>query len=379
LLEQVNFSNGVSHHRLLARHESEGTQASGSKLKPGERKPPQKSLDEALSLTPEEIIQKLKKGEYVSLEAEINNTHLSTGAHLAGEIVHEFVLNKLTACKNDLPRGADGSLDPDAVAAAIANFQFEMPKEDALSVTFTGYGGQSFGAWLVEGMRFELQGFGNDYVGKGMRGGKIIIHSAAGSMMAAAPHEHEIAGSTILMGATGGRMYIAGTVRERFAVRNSGAVAVVEGVGDNGCEYMTGGAVAVLGKTGHDFATGMSGGVAFIYDEDGTADQRINKTDVEIFTLRDEHIAKKLGYQVNEFEANLREMVQSQLEETGSARAAHILANWDMERDKFRMILPKEVINLSNHRNKYQLQLPQLFRGRPCCVEVPASAPALAA
>src|SRR5207244_5576794 len=132
---------------------------------------------------------------------------------------------------------------------------------------FTGSAGQSFGAWCLPGMRLLLTGEANDYVGKGMTGGEIVITPPAALLPAS--FRHVIAGNTVLYGATGGRLLAAGRAGERFAVRNSGAVAVVEGIGDHGCEYMTGGVVVVLGDTGRNFAAGMSGGAAYVYDPEG--------------------------------------------------------------------------------------------------------------
>ena len=135
------------------------------------------------------------------------------------------------------------------------------------AITFTGTAGQSFGAFLARGVSLELMGDSNDYVGKGLSGGRIVVKPPAG--LARDPTENIIVGNTVLYGAIAGEAYFQGVAGERFAVRNSGAIAVVEGTGDHGCEYMTGGVVVVLGKTGRNFAAGMSGGVAYVYDEDG--------------------------------------------------------------------------------------------------------------
>ena len=146
--------------------------------------------------------------------------------------------------------------------------------EDTISLHFTGSAGQSFGAFIPRGLTLHLEGDTNDYVGKGLSGGRLIVRPPAGSPFIA--HENVIAGNVALYGATGGEAFIRGTAGERFAVRNSGATAVVEGVGDHGCEYMTGGRVLVLGRTGRNFAAGMSGGVAWVLDEDGSFASRCN-------------------------------------------------------------------------------------------------------
>ena len=151
---------------------------------------------------------------------------------------------------------------------------------------FTGTAGQSFGAWLARGITFELDGEGNDYVGKGLSGGRIIIRPPADSGIV--PEESIIVGNTVLYGAIAGECYFRGVAGERFAVRNSGAVAVVEGAGDHCCEYMTGGVVVVLGATGRNFAAGMSGGIAYVLDEDGSFDRRCNMAMVELEPVPEE-------------------------------------------------------------------------------------------
>src|SRR5690606_12366581 len=153
-------------------------------------------------------------------------------------------------------------------------------KEDTISVRLTGTAGQSFGAFLTRGISFELIGDGNDYVGKGLSGGRIVIRPSDASKIV--PEESIIVGNTVLYGAIEGECYFRGVAGERFAVRNSGAVAVVEGVGDHGCEYMTGGVVVVIGETGRNFAAGMSGGVAYVLDEAGDFAERCNMAMVEL-------------------------------------------------------------------------------------------------
>src|SRR6202008_3909217 len=151
---------------------------------------------------------------------------------------------------------------------------------DTITVNFKGTAGQAFGAWLAKGVTFDLEGEGNDYVGKGLSGGRVIVRPAADAGIV--PEESIIVGNTVLYGAIGGEAYFRGIAGERFAVRNSGATVVVEGTGDHGCEYMTGGIVVVVGPTGRNFAAGMSGGVAYVLDEDGTFEKRCNMAMVEL-------------------------------------------------------------------------------------------------
>ena len=152
--------------------------------------------------------------------------------------------------------------------------------EDTISIRFTGTAGQSFGAFLARGVSLELMGDSNDYVGKGLSGGRIVVRQPRN--IRRDPTENIIVGNTVLYGAIAGEAYFEGVAGERFAVRNSGAVAVVEGTGDHGCEYMTGGVVVVLGKTGRNFAAGMSGGVAYVYDPDGQFEKLCNPAMVKL-------------------------------------------------------------------------------------------------
>ena len=198
-----------------------------------------------------------------------------------------------------------------------------------LKLHFTGTAGQSFGVWNAAGIELTLTGDANDYVGKGMAGGQIVLHPHPGSAFAA--HDTTIAGNTCLYGATGGKLYAAGRAGERFAVRNSGALAVVEGVGDNGCEYMTGGIVCVLGKTGINFAAGMTGGFAYLYDEDGTAAGRVNP---EMAETRDIS-----GLPV--LQEHLRGMLEDHRRLTGSARADALLRDWTEQAGRFILVKPK--------------------------------------
>jgi glutamate synthase (NADPH/NADH) large chain/glutamate synthase (ferredoxin) len=201
--------------------------------------------------------------------------------------------------------------------------------DDTIKVNLRGSAGQSFGGWLAPGVTFSLRGEVNDYVGKGLSGGVIAVSPPEGSNFAA--EENVIVGNTALYGATRGRAFFRGTAGERFAVRNSGAVAVVEGVGDHGCEYMTGGQVVVLGPTGRNFAAGMSGGLAYVDDADGTFRQRINPTMVDqIEQLTDTDL----------FE--LRNLIEEHAERTGSTVARGIVDDWDNASRRFVKVFPTD-------------------------------------
>jgi glutamate synthase domain-containing protein 3 len=198
--------------------------------------------------------------------------------------------------------------------------------DDTLSFKFIGTAGQSFGAFLSSGMTLTLEGDANDYVGKGMAGGRIIIYPNRKSVFKA--EDNIIAGNVLLYGATGGQIYIRGKAGERFAVRNSGCEAVVEGVGDHGCEYMTRGRVAVLGKTGRNFAAGMSGGCAYVYNVDGKFEERCNMDIVAFEALEADDIDW------------LKTHLARHVEFTQSAVAAEILAHWDTAVKKFIKVMP---------------------------------------
>ena len=201
--------------------------------------------------------------------------------------------------------------------------------DDTIAIRFHGSAGQSFGAFLAGGLSLTLFGDTNDYLGKGMSGGRIVVRPPDGTIFD--PAENVIAGNTLLYGATGGEAYLSGIAGERFAVRNSGANAVVEGVGDHGCEYMTGGTVVVLGQTGRNFAAGMSGGVAFVFDEDDEFDTRVNRDSVEVEPLTD-----------GEDIAVLRELIQKHERYTGSFRATFILMNWQNTLPRFKRVIGGE-------------------------------------
>ncbi len=201
--------------------------------------------------------------------------------------------------------------------------------EGSIQVKFTGSGGQSFGAFLSRGVQFELEGDSNDYVGKGLSGGRIIVYPSRKSDLVA--EDNIIVGNVVLYGAICGEAYFCGVAGERFCVRNSGGYAVVEGVGDHGCEYMTGGRVVVLGSTGRNFAAGMSGGIAYVWDRDAKLSCRCNMGMVDLFPVKD---AKDV--------MELRGMIEKHLAATGSQVAQKLLVNWDMAVAQFVKVYPRD-------------------------------------
>ncbi len=233
----------------------------------------------------------------VGLGVQIRNTDRSVGAMLSGRVSSLY--------------GGDG-----------------LP-EDCITVTFTGAAGQSFGAFLCQGLTFKLEGDANDYLGKGLSGGKIIVTPSPESLFSA--EDNIIAGNTIGYGATAGQMYINGQVGERCCVRNSGAIAVVEGAGDHCCEYMTGGRVVVLGKTGRNFAAGMSGGIAYVLDVDGDFDYYCNMDMVELSLL-----------ETDEDRREVKSLIKAHYAHTGSPLAARILSEWDSYAAQFIKVMPVE-------------------------------------
>ncbi|QDU80391.1 Ferredoxin-dependent glutamate synthase 1 [Polystyrenella longa] len=200
--------------------------------------------------------------------------------------------------------------------------------EDTIYIRCTGAAGQSVGAWMVKGVTIELEGDANDYVGKGLSGGKIAIYPPKESSFV--PEENVILGNVALYGATSGEAYFRGRAAERFCVRNSGATAVVEGVGDHGCEYMTGGRVVILGPTGRNFAAGMSGGIAYVYDPNDTFAMNCNMELVDLDELEGDDVA------------DLREYITKHFEYTGSTVASEILSEWDTALDSFRKVMPRD-------------------------------------
>jgi glutamate synthase (ferredoxin) len=255
----------------------------------------EKALDNTLLL--KLCAPALERGEPVRLTLPIRNVHRVVGTIVGSELTRRY--------------GAEG-----------------LP-EDTIHIHFKGSAGQSLGAFMPRGMTFVLEGDANDYVGKGLSGGKIIVYPPEGSTFV--PEENIIVGNVAFYGATAGEAYIRGMAGERFCVRNSGLTAVVEAVGDHGCEYMTGGRVVVLGGTGRNFAAGMSGGVAYVLDESGDFDERCNRQMVGIEALED----------ATEIE-EVRQMVQHHAQHTRSERAWKILALWETMVPKFRKVLPKD-------------------------------------
>jgi glutamate synthase domain-containing protein 3 len=224
--------------------------------------------------------------------------------------------------------------------------------DNTIHIQFNGTAGQSFGAFLANGIVFDLVGQANDYVGKGLSGGRVIVR-CANDFRGFGP-EHIIVGNTVLYGAIEGEAYFNGVAGERFAVRNSGASAVVEGTGDHGCEYMTGGTVVVLGRTGRNFAAGMSGGIAYVFDEDeGQFARHCNPAMVTLEPVLSsaEQAAKvppaiwhasRRGGEGETDETILKRLVEAHFRHTGSVRAKEILTDWANQRSRFVKVFPNE-------------------------------------
>jgi glutamate synthase domain-containing protein 3 len=202
--------------------------------------------------------------------------------------------------------------------------------DNTIDITLTGSAGQSFGAFVPRGITLRLFGDSNDYCGKGLSGGRIVVRPSLDAREDFVAEDNVIAGNVALYGATSGEMFLRGVVGERFCVRNSGATAVVEGVGDHGCEYMTGGRAVVLGPTGRNFAAGMSGGVAYVYDADDKFLQKLNFEMVDLERLDEEDVEW------------LRDTVRKHYEETESPVAERILKGWHTEVRAFRKVMPKD-------------------------------------
>jgi glutamate synthase (NADPH/NADH) large chain len=312
-------SRGLDFSRLFHKPQAKAEAARHSER---QRHPLENVLDRALI---EEARPALERREPVTIEASVRNVDRSVGAMLSGEVATRY--------------GHEGLPD------------------DTIAVKLRGNAGQSLGAFLARGVSLELVGDANDYVGKGLSGGRIVVRPHERS--AIVPSESMIVGNTVLYGAIEGECYFAGVAGERFAVRNSGAIAVVEGVGDHGCEYMTGGVVVVIGQTGRNFAAGMSGGVAYVLDEDQTFTARCNLAMVDLEPVPEEDdLMEQLHHHGGDIEFHgrvditsdmsghdeerLLTLVQNHLHYTGSARARHILDNWAEFRPKFVKIMPLE-------------------------------------
>jgi glutamate synthase (NADPH/NADH) large chain len=267
----------------------------------------EKALDHALIKQAKPALEKAQK---VQIETSIKNVNRTCGTMLSGEVARRY--------------GNAGLPD------------------DTIHVKLTGTAGQAFGAFLAKGVTLELTGEGNDYVGKGLSGGRIIIKPSPD--FRCNTQENIIVGNTVMYGATDGEAYFAGVGGERFCVRNSGGTAVVEGVGDHGCEYMTGGTVVVLGMTGRNFAAGMSGGISYVLDEDGSFKQRCNLAQVALEKVlpASRHAAGEPMHLGISDEEQLKELVTRHAEFTGSQTAKAILADWDAYREKFVKVYPHE-------------------------------------
>lgn len=267
----------------------------------GDAKQPAVPLGMQGTILDEQMIHASQKAieskEEVTLDYAIKNTDRAVGAMLSGTIAKQYGLSGLPA--------------------------------DTINVKFKGSAGQSFGAFLVKGVSFKLEGETNDYFAKGLSGGRIAILPPTRSNFKA--EENIIAGNTGLYGATSGELYINGKVGERFGVRNSGAIAVIEGAGDHCCEYMTGGRVVVLGETGRNFAAGMSGGVAYVWDKHHTFDYFCNMDMVEI-NLVEDSVSRK----------ELLELIRQHYLHTGSALAGRMLDDWQHYVGEFIQVVPIE-------------------------------------
>jgi glutamate synthase (NADPH/NADH) large chain len=205
-------------------------------------------------------------------------------------------------------------------------------QQDHLKIMLSGSAGQSLGAFAAPGLKLEVAGDANDYVGKGLSGGTIVVRPHMASPLVAA--DNTIIGNTVLYGATDGYLFAAGRAGERFAVRNSGAKVVIEGCGSNGCEYMTGGVAVILGEIGANFGAGMTGGMAYLYDPEGAALSMMNLETLVTCPVADPH-----------WEAELKGLVEAHHAETGSVRAGEILQHWESEKAHFLQVCPKEMLS----------------------------------
>jgi len=238
--------------------------------------------------------------EKMQLQYSVRNTHRAVGTRLAAMITRTYGM---------------AGLQPDTV-----------------TVRLRGTAGQSLGAFAVRGMKLEVFGDANDYVGKGLSGGTIVVRPTVSSPLV--PEHNAIIGNTVLYGATAGKLFACGRAGERFAVRNSGADTVVEGVGSNGCEYMTGGTAVVLGDVGVNFGAGMTGGMAFVYDPEGSFERKVNPDTVTWQRVDHPH-----------WDAVLKAMVEEHVAETKSPLGARLLNDWNREVERFWQIVPKEMLS----------------------------------
>jgi glutamate synthase (ferredoxin) len=293
LLEQVKFDGNLDLQPMLARVSEAPGRWMGIRNNQPIAAPP---LDEAWVVP---AMAAVEAGLPFVVESKIANRDRAVGARLAGELA-------LRRAQSDLPADVTFNLD--------------------------GVAGQSFGAFTVEGMRLVLDGQANDFVGKGLSGGELVIR--ARGLAAKDSGQHVILGNVALYGATAGKLFAAGRAGERFAVRNSGATAVVEGVGDHGCEYMTGGIVVVLGRVGINFGAGMTGGLAWVYDADGSF-VRDGRYHPEFL------VPEAFGTVDPEAQEGLRGLVEMHREQSGSGLAAAMLADWPGSAAAFVRLTPK--------------------------------------
>ncbi|MFV2038547.1 MAG: glutamate synthase large subunit, partial [Paracoccaceae bacterium] len=247
----------------------------------------------------------LDDGEKMQLSYAVQNTHRTIGARTSSEIVRRF--------------GMNNNLQPDHLVVKLA-----------------GSAGQSLGAFAVPGLKIEVSGDANDYVGKGLSGGIIVVRPPKNSRLVA--RDNSIIGNTVLYGATAGQLFAAGRAGERFAVRNSGAEAVIEGCGSNGCEYMTGGVAVILGAIGANFGAGMTGGMAYLYDPDGLAPDLMNMETLVVNPLSEAY-----------WEQRLLRLINAHVEQTQSVQAADIVHNWGAEKRLFLQVCPKEMLSRLPH------------------------------
>jgi len=268
------------------------------------------TLDEKVLM--KKLLPALEAGQKKKIKVKVTNTDRSFGTLFGSEITRYSIEHGLTEPYNPAAEGDEDGLD-----------------DDTFVVECTGSGGQSFGAFIPKGLTIRLIGDSNDYLGKGLSGGKIIVKTPDSA--AYKPEENIIIGNVALYGATSGKVFINGCAGERFAVRNSGAYAVVEGVGEHGCEYMTGGRVVVLGPTGKNFAAGMSGGIAYVLDRDSTLYRRLNKSMVSLEPVVDK-------YDVME----LKTMIEEHVEATNSSLGREVLDNFEDYLPHFKKVIPHD-------------------------------------
>ena len=278
-------------------------------------------LDEALDSTHLIPLSQsaIDDGETVRFELPIGNVNRTVGTMLSHEAVKH--------------RGEEGLPD------------------GTIHGRFTGSAGQSFGAWLAQGITLELAGDANDYVGKGLSGGRIVIYPQTGTTFI--PQDNVIVGNVVLYGATGGRAFFRGRAAERFAIRNSGASAVIEGLGDHGCEYMTGGRVAVLGPVGRNFAAGMSGGIAYVLADDRSAfATNCNQEMVDLESIAGDREADEL-----------RSLLEEHVRWTGSDVAAALIAEWDESVSRFVRVIPRDYKRVLAEQQTEDLAAPSAAQG----------------